>query len=64
MARRYSQVLKKTTTFKTMPNAPKEKPVEQTPPKVEKPSSIKWDHEEDNCGINPDENPCGDASEY
>jgi hypothetical protein len=23
-----------------------------------------WDHEEDNCGINPDENPCGDANEY
>lgn len=25
---------------------------------------IKWDHKEDNCGINPDENPCGDANEY
>ena len=47
-----------------MPNAPKEKPVEQTPPKVEAPSTIKWNHEEDNCGINPDENPCGDANEY
>ncbi|MFT6747852.1 MAG: hypothetical protein ACJAZ2_002209, partial [Glaciecola sp.] len=27
-------------------------------------SKIKWDHEEDNCGIDPDENPCGDANEY
>ena len=25
---------------------------------------IKWDHEKDNCGINPDDNPCGDANEY
>lgn len=23
-----------------------------------------WDHEKDNCGINPEENPCGDANEY
>ena len=23
-----------------------------------------WDHEKDNCGIDPDENPCGDANEY
>lgn len=27
-------------------------------------SKPNWDHEEDNCGINPDENPCGDANEY
>jgi len=25
---------------------------------------LTWNHEEDNCGINPDENPCGDANEY
>ena len=29
-----------------------------------KKSKISWDHEEDNCGINPEENPCGDANEY
>mgnify|MGYP001124126431 CR=1 FL=1 len=26
--------------------------------------SSDWDHEKDNCGINPDKNPCGDANEY
>jgi len=38
--------------------ADKEEPTEQPVPK------ITWDHEKDNCGINPDENPCGDANEY
>lgn len=43
---------------------PKEnKEQDPTKPSLEK-DTIKWDHEEDNCGINPDENPCGDANEY
>ena len=42
-----------------MSNDPKEKQDEK--PKSPK---IDWDHEQDNCGINSDENPCGDANEY
>lgn len=26
--------------------------------------AIDWDPELDNCGVNPEENPCGDANEY
>lgn len=39
---------------------PKDGPQENQTPRY----IIEWDYEKDNCGINRDENPCGDASEY
>lgn len=39
---------------------PDEKETEGKP----KPFVPTWDHEKDNCGIDPEENPCGDANEY
>ena len=41
-------------------NDPEEKDSDVKPA----PSVSTWDYEKDNCGIDSDENPCGDANEY